>query len=341
VERSRLPEREERILRTIIENHVRSARPVGSSAVVRDRTVRVSPATVRNVMRSLEERGLIRQPHTSAGRVPTDRGYRYYVDHLMELSGPSLLERDRIRDGLARLTGSDAAEIATGISKLLSDLSKEMAVLVARDAEADVLERIDLFALEGGRVLAVATTRSGPPRSQTIAPRARLVPREISEAARLLNGWLVGVPLVRADLVLAGRIGQATPRMRDFLALFMAGGSRILRTSEGEHVHYDGARYMFRHPEFASDASALGSIFDSEEALADVVRSSGEASGVTVTIGSESGRPETARMSIVVGAYRMGASVARLGIIGPTRMRYPKLVGLVDYVSGALEEFFS
>jgi heat-inducible transcriptional repressor len=341
VERQRLPEREERILRTIIESHVRSARPVGSSAVVRGRAVRVSPATVRNVMRSLEEKGLIRQPHTSAGRVPTDTGYRYYVDHLMEPAGPSLPERNRIREALARLTGSDAGEIATGISRMLSDLSKEMAVLVSRDVETDVLDRIDLFSLEGGRLLAVATTRSGPPRSQTVAPRVCLAAGDVSEATRFLNRWLSGIPLARADRVLAGSLEQASPRIRDLLALFLGGGSRILHTDEGEHVHYDGARYMFRHPEFASDASALGRIFDSEEALAQVVRGSGESSGVTVTIGSESGRPETARMSIVVGAHRIGAGVARMGIIGPTRMRYPRLIGLVDHVSGALEEFFA
>ena len=125
------------------------------------------------------------------------------------------------------------------------------------------------------------------------------------------------------------------------LRALLADSSRLFRSEGLERVHYEGARYIFQHPEFSADAAPLGRIFDSEDVLADVLRSPSRASGVSITIGHENSLKEMRRMSLVVATYRVGRGVGRMGVIGPTRMRYPRLVGLLEYFSGALDEMFA
>jgi len=334
-----LSKREELILCSIVERHVRTAKPVSSNAVVRAGRVHLSSATVRNVMRSLEEKGLISQPHTSAGRVPTDRGYRYYVDRLMEPSFPSDAERAAIEGQLAGLADLDPGTAAAAISRMVSSLTRELAVSIA-PAPAGVVERLDIVELGGNRVVVVAATRSGATRSAALELERPIAARELAETAKRLNEWLSGVSLGEAETVLRARIGSVDRPVRNVLSALLASGSKLFGSGEAGHVHHEGARYIFRHPEFASDAACLGEILDSERALAELVLAC-EPSGVTITIGRENPRREMRRMALVVSAYRAGGSVGRMGVIGPMRMRYSRLVGLLDYFSGALSELFA
>jgi heat-inducible transcriptional repressor len=292
-------------------------------------------------MRSLEDAGLIAQPHTSAGRVPTDLGYRYYVDHLMEPSGPSSRERSEIAAALSDLAGMGLAAVVDGVSKLMSERSRELAVSVAPADDAVVLADIELAPLSDGRVLAVTTSRTGFMRSVVLDLRPGLDTRGLPEAARLLNQWLGGARLADAEAILMRRVPGVADPPRGLLRAVLEGGSRLFRAAGLERVHHEGARYIFRHPEFSSNASALGRIFDSDDVLADVLRRCGGRYRVSVTIGRENTLREMQSMSLVVGSFRIGGSQGRMGIIGPTRMRYPKLIGLVDYFAGMLDELLS
>jgi len=241
-----LTSREHRVLRSVIGQYVRSAHPVSSGAIARSREVRVSPATVRNVMRILEERGLIRQPHTSAGRVPTDEGYRYFVDHLMKPARLTRRQEEQLTAIAGTLLKRDRGALATTLSSTASALLRELAVA--------------------------------------------LVPA--------------------------------------------AGAPRI------ERVHYDGAKYFFRHEELAGDLDFLGELFDSDRVLADLVRGRGAPGGVTVTIGAENDRPGMRRVSLVVGSYRVGDGIGHVGVIGSTRMHYAKVVGLVSRLTATIDDVF-
>jgi len=242
-----LSSREHRILRSVIGGYIRSARPVSSGAIAGRGDVRVSSATVRNVMRSLEERGLVRQPHTSAGRVPTDEGYRYYVDHLMKPARPTRRQEEQLAAIARAFLDRDRGALATTLSSTASALLRELAV--------------------------------------ALVPAATL------------------------------------PRV--------------------ERVHYDGARYFFRHEELAGDLDFLGELFDSDRALADLVRACGTPGSVTVTIGSENERPGMRRVSLVVGSYRVGDGLGHVGVIGSTRMRYAQVVGLVSRLTSAIDDVFA
>jgi heat-inducible transcriptional repressor len=336
-----LTDRESTILRSIIEGYVREAKPVSSSAVVRVSSVSLSSATVRNVMRALEEKGLILQPHTSAGRVPTDLGYRYYVDNLVKPVRLSPREQRDITSELRTLAHCDLATVLAGISHLVSEISKEMAVAVAPSGGGQKIERVSLVAIDGGRVLAVVSTDVGPTRTAVLMTDGTFHESELTEATDLLNGWLRGSTLSGAAATIEERIEELPTAPSEWLVGLLDGVRSFLSPGTGERIHFEGARYIFRHPEFSTDASSLGEILDSEETLADVVRGPAGAAEVRVVIGAENARRDMSQMSLVAGTYRIGGSVARMGIIGPTRMRYPRLIGLVGYFSKALDDLLA
>lgn len=339
--RVELSDRESTILQSIIEGYVREAKPVSSSAVVRMSSVSLSSATVRNVMRALEEKGLILQPHTSAGRIPTDQGYRYYVDNLIKPARLTASEQEEIGNELTALVHCDLATVLAGISHMVSEISEEMAIAVAPSGGGQAIEQISLVAIGAGRVLAVVVTDVGPTRTAVLTTDGTFHEAELKDAAELLNDWLGGVTLSEASTVIETRLQELEQAPGVWLAGLLDGVRVFLGPGGGERMHYEGARYIFRHPEFSSDAASLGEILDSEETLADVVRGPARAAEVRVVIGGENVRSGMSRMSLVAGTYRIGGSVARMGIIGPTRMRYPRLISLVGYFSKVLDDLLA
>jgi heat-inducible transcriptional repressor len=335
-----LSEREESILKAVIESYVAAARPVSSSAAVKSSSVELSSATVRNVMRALEEKGLILQPHTSAGRVPTDLGYRYYVDHLLKPSSLPVRETDSIEDELNRLVHRDMSGVLAGVSHLMSELSRELAVAVAPSGGQPV-SRARLVEMGGQRVLAVISTGGGPARTAIITASGRVARAELNRASELVNEWIRGTPLGEAAAVLGYRMDAMGEELSDPLRILLEGVRSCLEPAGDRSVHYDGARYIFRHPEFSSDASSLGEILDSDEALAEMMRGPDKVGTVRVVIGRENVRKGMQRMSLVSGTYRIGGSAARTGIIGPTRMKYQRMISLVQYFTEALDRLFS
>lgn len=325
--------REDRILSAVIETYVKTARPVSSSAVIRAGSIGLSSATVRNVMRSLEEGGFISQPHTSAGRVPTDKGYRHYVDNLMRPSKLSDRERSEIGKVMTALGRKDLTTVVTEVSKLVSDLTKQLAVAVAPEADLGTIERIELVSIGDERVLAVAAVGSSAALSAVFDVGKTVGAKQLGRATALLNDWLGGVSLDDAERVLRTHLATLGSPLRSVLRRLLKDDSSIFRAGHGERVHYEGARHIFRHPEFSTDAASLGQILDSERALADLLRSPLGRGHVEVTIGSENRRREMQKMSLVVGSYRVGGTLGRIGVIGPTRMRYPRLVGLISHLS--------
>ncbi len=331
-----LSEREQKVLRLLIESYVKCARPVSSSAIASDKNFPLSSATVRNVLRSLEEKRLILQPHTSAGRIPTDRGYRYYVDFLMEPSVPSSRERSAIESRLAGLRGLDRETVVTELSRMLSDIAKEFAVSVA-PGSVGVVERIDLVPLAPGRAVAAATMRSGATGAVAITLDEGVSEEHLREASSLLNEWLGGARVADAESLLLRRMRRTRPEVRGVLKSLLRARQRFLGSGQEKSVHYEGARYIFKHPELMGDAASLAGILDSDEVLVDAVRGPDSPKSVAVRIGCENARREMRRMSLIVGTYRVGQGLGNMAVIGPTRMKYPRLVGLLSYLSGVLD----
>jgi heat-inducible transcriptional repressor len=292
------------------------------------------------VLRSLEKKGLVSQPHTSAGRIPTDRGYRYYVDNLMLPRAPSEREKARIGRDLRNLRLHDVSALAAGISRTLSELASQLAVAVAPAQDGDVLTRFELLPLDRGRVLAVVDTSSGLTYTSVFDIDRDVTKRELADVARFINARIGGAGVRDARIFLERSLSEARSEQRDLIALLLDDALGVLGPGS-QWVHCEGARFILRQPEFSGDTAFLGEIFDHEESLARLVRQFSGASRVHVTIGEENRLREMSRMSVVVGTYRVGNALGRLGVIGPTRMRYSRLVGLVGYVSDSLEQLFS
>lgn len=337
----RLKHRDEKILTAVIREYVRTAKPVSSSAVVARSGVDVSSATVRNVMRALEERGLIRQPHTSAGRVPADAGYRYYVDWLMGSTELPVRERARLDAELSVLRGHDIATVLTEVSRMVSDVAHQLAVGLEPAVQSSVIERMEVVPLDAGRCLAAVSMRSGQARSVVFECDTPTDAQTAQGVTALLNDWVAGLAVGDAEKLLAKKVVEKDCPYPSVLCPLVEQWPALFHFHDSERVHYEGARYMLRNPEFAENASLLGEILDSEEALADLVRGPSDPRAVQVTIGGENRRKRMSNVSLIVGSYRVGATVGRIGVIGPTRMRYRRLVGLVGHLSGLLDGFFS
>jgi len=341
VKTARLTERDDRILREVVRRYVATARPVSSGSIARSGRLGLSSATVRNVLRSLEDRGLIFQPHTSAGRVPTDRGYRYYVDHLMSPADLTPAEKIAIRTRVGALGRRGLREIVAEVSRLMSESARQLAITMAPAPGGGVIEQVELVALSPGRVLAVAATRGGLTRSVVLEVSPDPSPESVRRAADLVRSWLSGSTMAEAAGILEERVNEAGPRIRPVVEALSECAPRLFTARHSERVHYDGARYIFGFPEFAADASVLGGIFDSENALAELLEDCGGAGAISVRIGRENRKRNLRGLTMVVGSYRVGSSRGHLGVIGPTRMRYARVIGLVDHFSKVLDELFA
>lgn len=337
-----LSERELRVLEAVIQTYVETAEPAGSQTVARRFGLGVSSATIRAVMAELEEKGLLFHPHTSAGRVPTDRGYRLFVDGLMRVTAPSERDRETL---VAELQGTPNAveEVLRRTAKVLGVLTQELGVAVAPVLDDVVLERMELVPVAADRLLLVFTLRSGVVRTIFVqlpdAPIARPV---LDEVSRVLNQRLAGLTLreIRASLPARLRDAAPDPEARELLNIFIAEGEAMFPTrwSEDADVLLGSAQLLAGQPEFTDSARMKGLLELTERR--DLLRAAlaeRHVPGLTISIGSEHGDPRLADFTLVTGSYRAGDCAGVIGVMGPTRMPYEKVVAIVDHASRLVE----
>ena len=336
------------VLASIIKEHLRTGEPVGSRTVAEGCPggTAWSPATIRNVMAELEEAGLVEQPHTSAGRVPTDKGYRFYVDHLTgedaRLSRADLSAIDR---ELGTGEAGDPARLLEKASHLLSTFSENVGIVVSPALSDNRLRHIEFVPLADGRVLAVLVFSSHVVQNKIIRPAEPLTQGELERAARYLNAEFGGKSLhaIRAELIAL---------MREEKALY----DRLLRNAvllcessiEGEdgaagEVYLDGASNIIAKPDFA-DFERLRELFRTFEAKSKLVMILNECiarepvfGDVHVVIGREHTAPSLQSCALITAPYRLdaGGEVAgTLGVVGPVRIQYARTMAVVNYVAG-------
>lgn len=329
-----LDSRLSRILTFVVESHVSSAEPVGSQYVRAAYHLSISPATIRNAMRELEELGLLRHPHTSAGRVPTEAGYRYYVDHLMRPEPIPLGTRRALDDAIGR---AQLEERASDLPPILARLTRQLAVMAVRSAGA-LVDQVNLVALDGGHVAVAVGARDGVVATDSWRPA--LTPG--ASDLRRAETW------IRARLPVAGPAGldglakaarrEAAPEIAPFLEEALARASRLLSTREEPAVRVDGADHIASQPEFQAPGTLrpLVSLLANQESLARALDAfSGEVTP-RVAIGREIDAPAIRACSIVGMGVAVGGLRGAIGVMGPVRMPYRRVVSLVSYVGGRL-----
>ncbi len=338
-----LSEREARILDAIIQLYVENAEPAGSQAVVARSRLGVSAATVRNTMGDLEARGYLYHTHTSSGRVPTDLAYRVYVDRLMRHAPPSSRERERIESEVSGLTtgGGAIEEILRRAAQVLGVLTQELGVAVAPALDAAILERLELVRVSSERLLVVLTLQSGFVRTIFLEVPSAVAAEAVEHVARILNERLAGLPLgeIRASVGERLRDADGTGKAAALLNVFVAQREDVFDAEpDGGGLVLGSAQPLADQPEFASNGRMRDLLELTERR--DLLRTAFEAHrrrGLTITIGTENDDPKLAEFTLVTASYRRGELAGVVGVLGPTRMPYDKIIGLVDHTSRLVE----
>lgn len=332
-----LNERSRQVLRHIVDAYVETGEPVGSRSISRRLGMTLSPATIRNVMADLEEAGLLYAPHTSAGRLPTDRGLRLFVNGLLELGDLTQDERRSI-DGKCAAAGRSVPEVMEEASQLLSGLSRCAGLVVAPKAER-TLKHIEFLHLGPGRALVVLVTEDGQVENRIIDVPVGLPSSSLIEASNFLASRLVGRTLAeaRADVMTEmeqhkAELDALTSRVVEAGLATWAGGNI------GGALIVRGQANLLENVTALSDLERIRALFaalETKESLAKLLDSAETAEGVQIFIGAQNELFGLAGCSMVIAPYRDSRQkiVGAVGVIGPTRINYARVIPMVDYTA--------
>jgi heat-inducible transcriptional repressor len=334
--------RSRQILETIIEDYISTAEPIGSSAIRSRHGLTLSSATIRNVMADLEEMGYLASPHTSAGRVPTEKAYRLYVDSLLAVRGIDRGEREEIRRHCS-MAGKDVDGVFREISEMLSSVSHYMGIVAAPRFNANIFRQMEFINLGGRRVLAILVSQSGSVQNRIIELERDIPGDELQKMANYLNGMLHGLTISQVKGRLVKEMESERIRYDDLLANALTLSQQALDDG-GAEIFIEGRSNILDLPEFA-DVQRMKDIFramEQKSQLLSLLDSCLKAPGVNIFIGSESHLNSMAGMSLITSTYVSGKNtLGVLGVIGPTRMGYGKVIPIVDYTAKMLTRLLS
>ena len=338
-----LTARERQVLEAVIHSYVATAEPAGSRTLSRRFGLGVSPATIRNTMSDLEEKGYLFHPHTSAGRIPTDKAYRVYVDSLMRLDPISPEERHRLAADIA-LGGSAIETILRRAAQSLGVLTQELGVAIGPRFERATLRRLELVRVSSDRLLMVLDLSGGAVRTIFVEVPGSIADNVLTEVTVVLNERLAGLTLEQVRTSLAARLRdvQARAEAAELLNIFVQEGDQVFgRAAEPvEAVVLGQPSLLADQPEFASGERLrqLIELTETRQQIATLLEPRTAASGLNITIGHEHGDPRFGAFTVVTAQYSAGALSGVIGVIGPTRMPYDKVVALVGHASQLVSE---
>lgn len=342
-----LSERERKVLEAVIRCYVETAEPAGSRTISRRFGLGVSPATIRNTMSDLEERGFLFHPHTSAGRIPTDKAYRAYVDALMHVEPLPIMDRDRLVEEIGG-AGSAIETILRRAAQSLGVLSQELGVALGPRLDQTILQRLEIVRLTSEKLILVLSLGGGAVRTIFIEVKGEIADEAIAEVQLVLNERLAGLTLAEIHSTLGSRLHDASPTggATELLNIFVQEGEQLfdVATSKDEETVMLGqASLLADKPEFASGESMkrLLALTETRTQLATLLRTRTAMPGVSITIGDEHGSQLLGGLTVVTAEYRAGSLTGVIGVIGPTRMPYEKIISLVTHTSALVTDLLA
>jgi heat-inducible transcriptional repressor len=325
-----LDDRAKLLLKTLVERYIAEGQPVGSRTLSRASGLELSPATIRNVMSDLEELGLIASPHTSAGRVPTARGYRLFVD--------TMLTARRGQIAAPSLAPDQPQKVISNAANLLSSLSQFVGVVMA-PRRSSVFRHIEFLRLSERRILVILVSPEGDVQNRVIFTETDYSPSQLVEAANYLNAHYMGLTIEQVRERLQGEVDTLRAEIATLMQAAVTVGTEAMTQAQDEVV-ISGERNLLAVSDFSSDMSHLRRAFDLFEQKAQLMRLldiAGQAEGVRIFIGGESQVVPYEELSVVSAPYEVdGQIVGTLGVIGPTRMPYDRMIQIVDITSRLL-----
>ncbi|MEE8573133.1 MAG: heat-inducible transcriptional repressor HrcA [Gemmatimonadota bacterium] len=335
-----LTDRERRVLECVIHSYVETAEPAGSRTIAKKYNLGISAATIRNTMSDLEEWGYLYHPHTSAGRIPTDHAYRVYVNALMAPAPPTPSERDRLREELRSEAGG-IESLLRKAAEVLGVLTHELGIAVAPGFDEAVLERLELVRASEERILMILVLKGGAARTLFVEVSDVIPSEALASVAHVLNERLSGLQLreIRATFRERLRDVGTDPDTHELLNIFIEEADHLFEigSAESNELVLGSAQMLVGQPEFDSSERMRGLIELTERR--DVLRralAARSSLGISVTIGGENLDPTLSQFTIITSAYVCGPFSGMIGVIGPTRMSYEKVVTMVEHTSRLL-----
>lgn len=336
-----LDSRAQTLLKTLVERYIADGQPVGSRALSKISGLDLSPATIRNIMADLEEMGFVASPHTSAGRVPTPRGYRVFVDTLLTVQS---IDESTVESKLQpRLQSGSPQRIIANAAQVLSSLSQFAGVVMTPKHES-VFQQIEFLRLSEKRILLVIVAPNGEVQNRLLLTESDYTPSQLVQAANYINQHYAGCTFDQVRGRLQGELRQLRDDMTRLMQAAVEAGSDAMADS-GEAVVISGERNLLSVTDLASNMSSLRKLFDLFEqktGLVQLLDVSSKATGVQIFIGGDSQLMPVDTMSIVTAPYESnGKIVGTLGVIGPTRMAYERVIPIVDITAKLLSNALS
>lgn len=342
VEPLHLSERKKEVLKAVISDYISTAEPVGSSAITQRYIKDLSSATVRNVMSELEEMGFLCQPHTSAGRVPTDRGFRAYVDHLMQRRTLPRQEMEEIKK-VCSPPGHEISELIKDVSRLLSTISHHTGLAVIPKFTDTTLKHIEFVRLRGNQALVVLVSQAGIVQNRLIEIEKGIKQPELDRMSSYLNELFSGLTITE----IKGRLIEEMRKERNlydsFLKRALKLGKEVLGGTDGgeKEVFIEGQSRFFEYPEFLNieRMKEIFRAFEEKNMMVHLLDKCLKAEGVHIMIGCETGSSELKGCSLISASYGIeGNILGSIGVIGPIRMDYSRVIPLVGYTAKFVED---
>ncbi|WP_111961812.1 heat-inducible transcriptional repressor HrcA [Burkholderia cenocepacia] len=325
------------LLKTLIERYIADGQPVGSRTLSRYSGLELSPATIRNVMSDLEELGLVSSPHTSAGRIPTPRGYRLFVDTMLTVEAPIDAEAVARQVQNTLQAGEPQQRVVAAAASVLSNLS-QFAGVVLTPRRSHVFKQIEFMRLSDKRILLIIVTPEGDVQNRMLATPRDYSPSQLTEASNYINAHFAGLSFDEVRRRLRDEIDQLRGDMTTLMHAAATASTEVPDTEDT--VLISGERNLLEVADLSSDMARLRKlfdVFDQKTGLLQLLDVSSHAQGVQIFIGGESTLVPIEEMSVVTAPYEVnGKIVGTLGVIGPTRMAYNRVIPIVDITARLL-----
>jgi len=328
------------LLKTLVERYITDGQPVGSRALSKYSGLDLSPASIRNVMADLEEMGFIASPHTSAGRVPTARGYRFFVDTLLTIKPLDTVEISQLE---GQLHAESTQKLVVSASQLLSDLTHFAGVVMTPRRSAG-FRHIEFLKLSDTRILLILVTPEGDVQNRILLTEKRYTPSELVEAANILNQHYAGLTFEEIRRRIREELKQLTADMTRLMTAALEAGSQAASESS-EEVVISGEANLLDSQDLSSNMvnlRKLFELFDRRTGLLQLLEVSNRAQGVQIFIGGEAGVAPLDECSVITAPYEVdGRIVGTVGVIGPTRMAYERVIPIVDITAKLLSSLLT
>ncbi|HHU70030.1 MAG TPA: heat-inducible transcription repressor HrcA [Thermoanaerobacterales bacterium] len=340
----KLDERKRFILKAIIDDYIFSAEPIGSRTIARKYNMGISPATIRNEMADLEEMGYLEQPYTSSGRVPSDKGYRFYVDFLMKNEKLTEKEISEI-SGVFKKKITEIEDVIEQATKVLSDMTNYTSLVLGPQLNKSSLKHLQILPIDEGKALVIVVTNTGLVEHCFIKVPIEFTGSDLTRISNLINSKVQGLSINKITPSLLSKLKKEIINMDDVIDLVMNITIQSLNKLDGNKIYLGGATNLLSHPEFKDiDKAKKFLLFLEEKQILYNILTEASFSNedLVVTIGSENKYELVQDCSLITTTYKVaGKTIGIIGVLGPTRMDYSKVISVVDYIKLIMNKIFS